>query len=135
MILLDTHVLVWLAGERERLGACAGRRIRDAIDAGEASLSAMSLWEIAILRRKNRMTISRPPLGWLASISEALHVIPVDAAIALDSGSLDAAIHGDPIDRTIIATARTRHCPLVTADRAILGHGAAGHLQVIDARL
>ena len=135
MILLDTHVLAWLAGSRERLGKRASERIHEAIGAGEASLSVMSLWEIAMLRRKNRVAIARPPLGWLASIGEGLHVIPVDAAIALDSGSLDDAIHGDPIDRTIIATARTRHRPLVTADRAILRHGAAGHLQVIDARL
>ena len=135
MILLDTHVLVWLAGSRERLGKRASKRIHEAIGAGEASVSVMSLWEIAMLRRKSRVAIARPPLGWLASIGEGLHVIPVDAVIALDSGSLDDVIRGDPIDRTIIATARTRHCPLVPADRAILRHGAAGHLQAIDARL
>lgn len=135
MILLDTHVLLWAASDRERIGAGTHERIDAAIKLGEATLSVMSLFEIAVLRRKGRIGIARPLLTWLGSIGEGLRIIPVDLDIAVDASSLDNAIHGDPIDRILMATARMLDCPLVTADRAILRYAAAGHLHAVDARL
>ena len=134
MILLDTHVLMWMANERQRIGGRALEIILDAVERSEAAISALSLFEIATLRRRARVTVALPLPGWLETVGEALRIIPVDTAIAIDAGSLADVIHGDPVDRTIIATARCRNGELVTADRSILRHGAAGHLRTIDAR-
>jgi PIN domain nuclease of toxin-antitoxin system len=136
MILLDTNVLLWRAEKDGRLGKQARRIIDQAIDLNEACVSAMSLWEMAMLIRKRRITLGQPLREWsrVAFGPNGLRLVPVDDAIAIDAGELEA-IHGDPADRAIIATARVIACPLLTADRAILDYGAAGHVRVTDARL
>jgi PIN domain nuclease of toxin-antitoxin system len=135
MILLDTNVLWWRAVDDKRLGRQARRAIDRAVDSNEAYVSAISLWEMAMLIRKQRITLDRPLREWsrIAFGPNALRLVPVDDGIAIDAGEMEG-IHGDPADRTIIATARMMSCPLLTSDHGILAYGAVGHLQVIDAR-
>lgn len=133
MILLDTHVIVWMVENDPQLGKCAIETV-----AGESDrcVSAMVAWEIAMNIRKGRMSLSAPLAPWLRDGYDSLDVreIPVTGDIALDAGNLGGALHGDPGDRIMIATARAMGCPLVTADRQILAYAAAGHLQALDAR-
>jgi PIN domain nuclease of toxin-antitoxin system len=135
MILLDTNVLLWRAEDDKRLGKQARRAIDQAVGRNEAFVSAMSLWEMAMLIRKQRITLGMPLRQWsrIAFGPDALRLVPVDDAIAIDAGELQN-IHGDPADRAIIATARHHKVPLLTADEAILEYAEAGHLQAIDAR-
>ena len=135
MILLETNALLWRAESDKRLSRQASRTIDRAIDRREAFVSAMSLWEIAMLIRKRRISLRQPLREWsrIAFGPEALRLVPIDDAIAIDAGELQD-VHGDPGDRVIIATARVLACPLLTADRKILDYGAAGHLRVIDAQ-
>jgi PIN domain nuclease of toxin-antitoxin system len=63
---------------------------------------------------------------------DTIRLIPLEPAIAVEAGELEE-LHGDPADRIIIATARHFSAPLLTADRAILAYGAAGHVEAIDA--
>lgn len=135
MILLDTNVLLWRAEEDKRLSKQAVRTIDQAVDRNEAYVSAISLWEIAMLIRKQRITFGQPLREWsrIAFGSNGLRLVPVDESIAIDAGELES-IHGDPGDRVVIATARILACPLLTADRAILAYAASGNLQAIDAR-
>ena len=133
MILLDTHVLLWLTEDSKKLGAKARGRIE--ADAGDVHLSAMSFWEIAMLVDKQRIVLSMPLAQW----SERLlglgkfRVVSVDAAIARDAGALPGDIHGDPSDRMIIATARSLGCPVLTVDGPILAYAAKGHVEALDA--
>ena len=133
MILLDTHVLFWLAEGNKRLGAKARQRIAVEIDA--VYISAMSFWEIATLIEKQRMTPSMPLAQWREQLlgQSGIKVEPIDAVIASDAGALPGDIHGDPSDRIIIATARALGCPLLTVDRRILAYAAQGHVQAVDA--
>ena len=62
-----------------------------------------------------------------------LDLAPIEPVIAIDSVRLPGDFHADPADRLVIATARHRRVPLVTADQAILAYAAEGHVQVIDA--
>lgn len=135
MILLDTNILLWRIEADKRLSRQASRAIDKAVDQNAACVSAMSLWEIAMLIRKQRIALGQPLREWSRIVfgPAGLRLVPVDEAIAIDAGEL-AGIHGDPGDRVIIATARILACPLFTADRKILDYGAAGHLQAIDAR-
>ncbi|MFA6116035.1 MAG: type II toxin-antitoxin system VapC family toxin [Sphingomonas sp.] len=133
MILLDTHVLLWLVEDGKRLGAAARKRIE--AEAGDVYLSAMSFWEIAMLADKRRIALSMPMSQWSERLLGQGHfkVVSVDPAIASDAGALPGDIHGDPSDRMIIATARSLGCPILTVDGPILAYAARGHVEAIDA--
>lgn len=135
MMLLDTNVLLWRTGDDKRLSKQARRAIDQAVDRNAACVSAISLWEMAMLIRKQRIGLGQPLREWsrIAFGSQGLQLVPVDEMIAIDAGELEG-IHGDPADRTIIATARAMACPLLTADQAILDYGSTGHVRVVDAR-
>jgi PIN domain nuclease of toxin-antitoxin system len=117
--LLDTHVLVWLAGARRQLSTAAS----EAID-GEQDLavSMASIQEIAYLVARGRLTMNRPVEVW---IGDALNVHEIRAlaptvSVALRAGSLDPeAFHGDPVDRLIYATAVEHDAQLVSADERL----------------
>ena len=133
MILLDTHVVLWLVGNDPQLGRQAVESVaRD----GSRRVSAMVAWEIAMNIDKGRMTLEAPLAPWLQQglASVEAQEVPVTGAMALDAGSLRDGVHGDPCDRIMIATARALACPLLTADEKILAYAQKGHLQAIDAR-
>ena len=52
MILLDTHVLLWLDSADPRLGTESRAAIDEAYRAGELAVSAISFWETAMLIEK-----------------------------------------------------------------------------------
>ena len=135
MILLDTHVLIWFVQGNERLGAGARRSIEQGLAQGEAMVSVITFWEIAMLVRRGRVILTQATRTWIDALCDrsGIRVIDVSRQIATAAGDLGEEIHGDPIDRIIIATARHHDMPLLTADRAILGYGATGHVETIDA--
>jgi len=55
VILLDTHVLVWMVAEPKRLSRAALAEIRSAQREGGIALSAISLWELASLVARGRI--------------------------------------------------------------------------------
>lgn len=118
MILLDTHVLVWLAGSRERLSAAA----EEAISGQELAISITSVQEIAYLVARGRLAMDRPVETW---IGDALNVhevraLPPTVSAALRAGSLDPVeFHGDPVDRLIYATAVEHDAQLISADERL----------------
>lgn len=119
MILLDTNVLLWSRFGHERLGARARRTIERAWLAGDAAVSAISFWEVALLHDKGRLTLLRDIRSWRDQLLRGgLAEIPVDGGIGIRAASLED-FHRDPADRLIVATALDGH-RLVTADRRIL---------------
>ncbi len=116
MIVLDTHVFLWLAGDRERLSGKASETISSD---GELTISMASVQEIAYLATRGRLEMDRPTATW---IRDALNVHQVEAlsptvSVALRAGSLDPSkFHGDPADRLIYATAVEHDVRLITAD-------------------
>ncbi|WP_371345330.1 type II toxin-antitoxin system VapC family toxin [Ancylobacter sp. IITR112] len=135
MILLDTHVLIWALDDDARLGGQARAAIDEAGEAGGVFISAITPWEIAMLVQKGRLALADDVGAWLETVLAlpALRLAALEPAIAVDSVRLPGTLHADPADRLIIATARHLGFPLLTADRAILDYGNAGHVRVIDA--
>lgn len=130
MILLDTHVIIWLSTGDRRLGQQANREIAGALLEDNAAISAISLWEIGMRVQKNHINLDLTLDAWRkALIDDGFIEIPVDGEIAMRAGLLPK-MHGDPADRLIVATALGGH-RLVTADRRILDW--PGNLDWLDA--
>ena len=121
MTVLDTHVLIWWLGEPAKLSAKARRAVQSAIAASDLRVSAASILEIATLVRRGRLVLSGSLDQWFADLRSVaeLHIEPVTADIAAHAGSFGTEMHGDPIDRLVVATAMLAKEPLVSADAQI----------------
>ena len=120
MILLDTHVVIWMAEDDPRLGAQSRSIILAARDDGGLAISAISFWEIALLISKARLQIASPPAEMrIALLDSGVTELPLTGDIALLAVELDG-LHGDPADRFIAATAIAHAATLMTADDKLL---------------
>lgn len=123
--LLDTHVLLWWLGDRDRLSV-GQRRLLDSADADTPLLvSDISLWEIAMLHSLRRIRLSIPLREWLekAVAPPLVRRQGVSPAIAAEVASLPDSFHRDPADRILVATARVLGATLLTRDRRIIDAG------------
>lgn len=120
--LADTHILVWWLAEPRRLSA-EQRRVLGRLSAKSPLLvSDISLWEIATLVRRGRLTLDHPLRDWLeAAVAPPLvERVGISPAIAAEVAALPDAIHRDPADRVLIATARVHGATLLTQDERLL---------------
>ena len=120
MILLDTHVLLWLDRDDASLGVDTRASIAEAWDAGRVAVSAISFWEVALLHQRGRVALRCSASKWRSDWLEAgLQELPLDGATALLGAGL-RDFHADSADRFIAATALRHQACLLTADRLIL---------------
>ena len=120
MILLDTHVLVWLDEANSRLGVGAIDQINTAFQAGKAMVSAISFWEVGMLVKKGRIRLDMDISVWRGDfIEQGLVELPVNGEIGIKAAGFKD-FHGDPADRLIAATALQHSLTLVTADQKLL---------------
>jgi PIN domain nuclease of toxin-antitoxin system len=137
-VVLDTHVWIWaVEGMTERLHPKALTVIEQAARTSTLAVSAISVWELAMLVKRGRLRLTTAVSSWIeASLRPpGVRIIPVGAGLALDSVQLpDFDHHKDPADRLIIATAR-KHGTLLTCDESLLEwSGAHKHVRAVDAR-
>ena len=120
MILLDTHVVLWLAFEDAKISRKARAAIEEARKSGEGvAISDISLLEIASLERKNRITLGSTLEAFLIEIESRFVVFPISARVCVRAMRFPAAYPNDPADRVIGATALINGISLVTADEGI----------------
>ena len=134
-LLLDTHIWLWYAaGDADRLPAKSIRILDDARQKHGLWVSAISVWEVGVLHAKGRIHLSSPLRDWVrhAFRDAAINLLPLDADIAAESTLLPGKLHGDPADRFLIASARTRELVLATRDRGILQYAKAGHVRTSE---
>ncbi len=116
-LLLDTHLLLWAAGEPQRLSKPARRLIDDPDN--ELLFSAASLWEVAIKRRLGREDFKVDARllrrGLLDNGYSELPIIS-DHVVATESLPL---LHRDPFDRILVAQATVEGVTLLTIDSLI----------------
>lgn len=136
MIVLDTHVLVWIVEADPRLGKASRQLIDDEAADGRILVSAITFWEIAMLVGKDRLALAQDIRSWIERVLQldGIELADLSPSISLDSVSLPGNFHPDPADRMIVATARYHQATLLTADRQILAYAAAGHLIARDAQ-
>lgn len=113
-MILDTCALLWLAQGGGKLSRAAARRI-DA--APIVYVSAISGFEIGVKCRQGKLKLPAVPADWFKAVlaHHGVDVLPLDLAICIRATELPA-VHRDPCDRLIIATAQLHGLPVVTAD-------------------
>lgn len=123
MILLDTHILLWLCLEPKRLSRRAAAAIRKAAPGGGLAVASISLWEIAMLIALGRLSPRGTPEAWLTELIRASGVVvkEVTPAVAVLSTQFPDNFSRDPADRLIGATARAEGLALVTRDEIMRG--------------
>lgn len=113
-LLLDTHLLLWAAGQPKRLPASVGVLLDDAET--EPVFSSASLWEIAIKRGLGRDDFKVEARSLRrALLDNGYEELPVTGAHAVAIGGLPP-IHKDPFDRILVAQATAEGITLLTAD-------------------
>lgn len=133
MILLDTHVLLWMDADHPQLGPRSRALIEAAWRSGRLAVSAISFWEVALLAALGRIVLPAPASAWRGNLLTAgLVELPLDGGTGIQAVEL-AGLHKDPADRFIAATALQLDATLLTADPRLLDwdHPLARH----DARL
>lgn len=113
-LLLDTHLLLWAAGQPDRLSPDARALLDDAEN--EPLFSAASLWEITMKHGLGRADFQVDPrLLRRGLLDNGYAELPITSAHAVAVDSLPA-IHKDPFDRVLVAQSMVEGIVLVTAD-------------------
>jgi len=113
-LLLDTQLLLWAAGQPNRLSPLAKRQINDLEN--ELLFSAASLWEIAIKRGLGRDDFRVEPRVFRRALLDNGYVeLPVTGEHAVNVDALPL-LHKDPFDRLLLAQALVEGITLLTAD-------------------
>jgi PIN domain nuclease of toxin-antitoxin system len=118
MFILDTCTLLWLASDQTSLSVRALETI--ATGSNELFVSSISAFEIAIKAATGRIGLRLPADEWFAQALATYKIVelPVNGVIAARSAMLPA-IHKDPCDRIIIATAMAERLVVLSPDRMI----------------
>ena len=120
-MLLDTCALLWLAQGGGKLSRKTCIKINQE---PVVYVSAISGFEIGIKCRKGKLHLPANSEEWFKMIinHHDLHIIDLDLDICIHSTGLPA-IHADPCDRFIIATAKIYKLPIVTTDSLFAQYG------------
>jgi len=120
LILVDTHIVIWLAFEEARLSKRARAAIVEARLNGQGlAISDISLFELARAFSRERTHLGISVESALAEVELRFVLLPINSQISLRAFGLPKTYPKDPADRIIGATALVEGIPLITADREI----------------
>ena len=126
MILLDTHVLIWVSQNIEgKIGKTSRKLIEQAWQNYTLTVSSMTFWEWSMLYQKGRVGAFNNSIVTTRDelLTQGLIELPMTGEIGILASELN--IHGDPADRIILATAIIHQATLVTADGNLLAFTGA----------
>ena len=135
-LLLDTHVWVWyVENDASRFSRGIEPLVEAAVQRGEVVVSAISVWEIALLEMARRIELSLDVRAWVGRALgfPGVRLKGLSPSVAIESTRLPGELHRDPADRILIATARSLGAAIVTCDERILAYAKKGHVRVVDA--
>lgn len=120
--LLDTHVVLWLASDSEKVPAEVRAELSGA---AERLISSATAMEIALKARLGKLPGGHAVVsGWERILRSFLATeLPLSAAQMAYAGGMDWA-HRDPFDRMLVSQAVLEGLVLVTHDRRIQANPA-----------
>ncbi|MBI3251883.1 MAG: type II toxin-antitoxin system VapC family toxin [Candidatus Omnitrophica bacterium] len=134
-VLLDTHAWFWfMSGDRRMDKPALVRLIERAAEHGEAFVSVMSVWEIGMLEAKGRIRLSCSVFEWVhKAIGEGgIALADLTPDIAVESTRLEGAQGLDPVDKILIATAKSLGAAFLTRDEAVLSFAKRHLLEAVE---
>lgn len=131
-LLLDTCALLYVANGA-KMQTEARVEVSEAAYDGRLYVSPMSAWEIGKGVSKNRLKLPLAPLEFFNRFMRLMKARLTDVSpdILIGSSNLPGELHGDPMDRILVATARTFDLVLVTSDAPLLKYSADGNLRTL----
>lgn len=132
MILLDSHIWVWLVSADHLLNANQKSYLKRK-EADGLAVSVISIWELALKVESGNLKLSVPIDPWLKKAVKypGVKLLNLGPKIARESTRLPGDFHKDPADRFLVATARHYDCELVTVDAKILAYP---HVKATDGK-
>lgn len=116
-LLLDTHLLLWAAGQPDRLPEAAKNLLLD--PANHLYFSAASIWEIAIKTGLGRPDFRVDARAFRRSLADnGYEELPIISSHAAAVAGLPP-LHEDPFDRMLVAQASIEGITLLTADTTV----------------
>jgi PIN domain nuclease of toxin-antitoxin system len=120
MILLDTHVAIWLLLDSDRLSSSAAKAIQECNSSKlPPAISSVSFYEIARALHRGRIQTLLTPDEFLRRLQTFVRAIAPTASMSVMAAQFPPGFPSDPMDRLIAATAIVEGLPLITADRNI----------------
>ena len=115
MHIIDTHILLWLLSEPEKLTATAKKILQE----DELYISMASLWEIAIKQSNGKLDLPFSPEELYAICLERDIQVKQILPSHLNQLKNLPKIHNDPFDRLIICQSIAENIPILTHDEKI----------------
>ena len=128
MILLDTHVLIWMSSDPKRLSQKARDAIREAREKTGVAVASITLWELAWLAENGRVQVSVGVESFIRETVSRVILRPLTPAIAAVAVRMPSAYPRDPADRIIGATAIAEGMPWSSRQTDSPGKGVANHM-------
>ncbi|WP_341789675.1 type II toxin-antitoxin system VapC family toxin [Rickettsia endosymbiont of Polydrusus tereticollis] len=134
-LILDTHILIWYVEGIELSESQIGL-IEKAREKNMLCISAISIWEIAMLESKGRIALSVSLADWIDKLLSipGLNLIDLSVSVLIQSCFLTHYEHKDPADRFIIASARANNSYLLTFDQKIIQYANLGYLKIVQTK-
>ena len=109
-------------------------KIKNAQKKGGIIISNISIWELAMLESRGRISLNTDIKKWVNTCLnlQGIKLQEITPEIAIDSCNLPDNFHGDPADRIISSSARILNAKLLTFDKEILKYAKKGHLKVVS---
>jgi PIN domain nuclease of toxin-antitoxin system len=121
-LLLDTHIWFRYQVNPKILRASTVDAIDHAALRNAVFVSAISVWELAMLEREGKLELYGGADRWAeeALSKPGISLLPLSPQIAVAAVYLPDPMHKDPSDRILVASARVERMTFVTSDKKIL---------------
>lgn len=135
-VVFDTHVFIWHMFADPHLSLKFRSSIETLQSIHPILVSPLTFWEISMLSVKGRISLEMDCLDWVeqAMCDPGFQLAQLTPRIAVQSSRLPGTLHGDHVDRLLIATAIENHAVLVSCDEKILKYGENHFFTVHDPR-
>ncbi|WP_088240822.1 type II toxin-antitoxin system VapC family toxin [Calothrix rhizosoleniae] len=116
-IVLDTCALIWWSLDPGKLSPPASDVCKQMKTKKNGLVPSITIWEIAIKINKKKLDLGVELNQYVASLKKS-SVVPINEDLWLESVKLEWE-HRDPVDRVVVALARSNQASIITADQEI----------------